>query len=151
MRDDWTPTSGEQYANFLIELRGRRRQIKESLKNEKAPRVRLTQTQREEILNKTGKKCHICGGTITDRWEADHVLSHSKGGGHSVDNYLAAHPTCNNYRWDYMPEEFQEIMKLGIWMRTQIERNTKIGATAAEKFVRYEANRISRRKKAKNA
>jgi hypothetical protein len=104
-----------------------RRKIKESLKNEKVPRVRLTQAQREEILNKTGKKCHICGGTITDRWEADHVLSHSKGGGHSVDNYLAAHPTCNNYRWDYMPEEFQEIMKLGIWMRTQVERNTKMG------------------------
>ena len=29
-----------------------------------------------------------------------------------MDNYLPAHATCNNYRWDYTAAEFQEILKL---------------------------------------
>jgi hypothetical protein len=28
-------------------------------------------------------------------------LAHSTGGKHRVDNYLAAHSVCNNYRWHY--------------------------------------------------
>jgi len=79
-------------------------------------------------------------------WDADHVLSHSKGGEHSIDNYLPAHKTCNNYRWDYLAQEFQEIMKLGVWARTQVEKETKVGKQIAEKFVKYEIQRIKRRK-----
>jgi hypothetical protein len=53
---------------------------------------------------------------------------------------------CNNYRWDYLPEEFQEILKLGVWLRTQIENKKKIGLDTADKFIKYEHQRISRRK-----
>ena len=76
------------------------------------------------IILKTDSRCHICGGEIEGIWEADHVLSHSKGGSHSIENYLPAHKICNNYRWDYLPEEFQVIMKLGILLRTEIEKET---------------------------
>jgi hypothetical protein len=37
----------------------------------------------------------------------------------SITN-LPAHSTCNNYRWDYLPEEFQYILKLGVWASTQM-------------------------------
>jgi hypothetical protein len=81
-----------------------------------------------------------------DRWHADHVLAHSGGGTHSVDNYLPAHPTCNNYRWDYQADEFQEILRLGVWLRTQVEHRTSIGSEAAHAFAVYERQRLRRRR-----
>jgi hypothetical protein len=75
-------------------------------------------------------------------------LAHSAGGEHATDNYLPAHATCNHYRWDYRPEEFQIILKLGVWARTQVERGTTIGRAIAEQFIRYEKSRIRRRENA---
>jgi len=74
------------------------------------------------------------------------VLAHSGGGGSEADNYLAAHTLCNNYRWDYLPEEFQVILKLGVWARTQIEKNTSLGQQLASAFVAYEKVRRGRRR-----
>ena len=110
------------------------------------PHDRLNARDRAVILAKTDGRCHICGGTIEGAWQADHVLAHSGGGGCHRDNYLAAHALCNNYRWDYLPEEFQIILKVGVWARTQIERGTSVGREILERFVAYEARRVSRRK-----
>ena len=77
-------------------------------------------------------------------WQADHVLAHATGGEHSVDNYLPAHSTCNHYRWYYDAEEFQWILKLGVWMRTQIENETITGREAGEKFCKHEHARAGR-------
>jgi hypothetical protein len=73
------------------------------------------------------------------------VLAFSHGGTHHVDNYLPAHGLCNNYRWHYEPEEFQWIMKLGVWFRSQIEKGDAEALNLAERFVHYEAGRQSRR------
>jgi 5-methylcytosine-specific restriction endonuclease McrA len=107
----------------------------------------LSSSKRHLVLKKTDKRCHICGGGIDGPWEADHVLAHSGGGDDSVDNYLPAHRVCNNYRWDYLPEEIQEINRLGVWIRSQIEKQSKIGMLAGDAFVKYEDSRISRRKR----
>ncbi len=95
----------------------------------------------------TDSRCHICGGRILARWQADHVMAHSSGGRHAVENYLPAHKLCNNYRWDYSPEEFQWILKLGVWARTQIERDTHIGAIVRDTFYEYERRRDQRRRR----
>jgi hypothetical protein len=59
---------------------------------------------------------------------ADHVLSHAAGGPHKLPNYLAAHNLCNGKRWFYSPEEFQWILRIGVWARKQIEdQKTQIG------------------------
>jgi hypothetical protein len=63
-----------------------------------------------------------------------------------LDNYLPAHKTCNNYRWHYSPEEFQIILKLGVWLRTQIEKETTIGKAAGAAFVAHDLRRAARRK-----
>jgi hypothetical protein len=73
-------------------------------------------------------------------------MTHSAGGEHSIDNYLPAHITCNNYRWDYLPEEFELILKLGVWARTQVEKDTLVGRSIERQFSQYEARRIGRRK-----
>jgi hypothetical protein len=87
-----------------------------------------------------------CGGTIEGAWQADHVLAHSGGGTHVSDNYLPAHSLCNNYRWDYSSVEFQQILKLGVWLRTKIERKTHIGKLAAKLYLMHEALRQRRRR-----
>ncbi len=130
MRDNWIPEDPNAYQAFILKLRQEREARK---KGNRAERRGLSKKSRAVILEKTGGRCHICGGKIEDYWEADHVLAHSGGGEHSTDNYLPAHWVCNNYRWDYLPEEFQEILRLGVWLRTQIEYQTGIGQKAAAK------------------
>jgi 5-methylcytosine-specific restriction endonuclease McrA len=130
----------------LRELRMKRRTLKRSVKADGRQRGHLTHKERERILQKTGNRCHLCGGQIDGAWQADHVLALSGGGRHATDNYLPAHALCNNYRWDYLPDEFQFTLKLGVWARTQIEHDTGIGREIAEGFLKAEARRVRRRK-----
>jgi len=139
-------TSPEEFVDHLRLLSVARQTRKESLRATNPPRQILSAAERREIFAKTSGRCHICGGTIEGAWHADHVLAHSGGGEHCVDNYLPAHALCNSYRWDYSSEEFQHILKLGVWIRTQIERRSRIGQSAAKQFVSYEVARVKRRR-----
>ena len=135
---------GDELREHLMALRVMRRQRKASIHRPR--RNRLTPAQREEILAKTDGRCHICGGEIEGSWQADHVIAQSAGGSSQTNSYLAAHPVCNNYRWDYVPQEFEIILKLGVWARTQVERDTIVGRAISMGFAAYEARRVSRRK-----
>ncbi|MCF8215333.1 MAG: hypothetical protein K9I59_00480 [Chlorobium sp.] len=66
---------------------------------------------------------------------------------HAADNYQSAHVTCNNYRRDYLPEEFELILKLGVWARSEVEKGSDVGLAIAKKFSQKEARRQARRKK----
>ena len=116
----------------------------------RASRIRrsaLSKANRATVLSKTGGRCHICGGLIDDRnWQADHVLAFSAGGKHSIDNYLPAHFICNNYRWHYDAEEFQWILKLGVWLRTHIEKESRLGREVGKRFCDHDRRRHGRRK-----
>lgn len=138
----------DDFVKYLRKMRSKRESAKAAEKVNKPKRRFLSRKERELILSKTDSRCHICGGIVGDRWQADHVLAHSAGGVDSPDNYLAAHPVCNNYRWDYLPEEFQLILKLGVWARTEMEQNTKIGNELSKKFLQKEKQRLRRRKSA---
>ncbi len=115
-------------------------------KQEIGTRKRLTTSERKSVLAKTNRRCHICGGKISGRWHADHVLPHSVGGTHKVDNFLPAHALCNNYRWDYSEKEFQYILKIGVWARKEIEDRTVLGHDMGTKFLGHERVREKRRK-----
>lgn len=135
-----------EFAAHLREMRRQRRLRVRSGRRERLRRATLPRAGRAVVLSKTGGRCHICGGLIDGSdWRADHVLAHSSGGVHAVDNYLPAHSLCNNYRWHYDAEEFQWIIKLGVWVRTQIERGTPIGLSAGQRFCEYERQRDGRR------
>jgi hypothetical protein len=137
----------EVFAAMLRELHRRRKHRVVSGRIKRKPRVALRLRERNEVLAKTGGKCHICGGLIEeDDWQADHVLAHSAGGEHSPDNYLPAHDLCNNYRWHYEAEEFQWILKLGVWLRTQIEHEKVIGRSAGQLFCNHDRKRAKRRR-----
>ena len=108
---------------------------------------RLTKEERKLIYLKTAGKCHVCGQEILiDKFEADHVKSYSSGGTSVTDNFLPSCKTCNNYRWHYLPEEFQWILKLGVWARTEVENNTDVGKLIGSLFIKREKIRENRRK-----
>lgn len=139
--------SAEEFANHLHNLRQDRRKRKFALRAQGLKRRALTPKERQTVLSKTGGRCHICGGHVGVDWVADHVFAHAQGGEHIVDNYLPAHGICNNYRWFYGTEEFQWILKLGVWFRTKIENEHPLALGLAEKFIRHEAQRDSRRRR----
>jgi hypothetical protein len=139
--------SDSEFVGRLRTLRQSRRKLKLELRKGLV-RESLSPRERDVVLAKTGSHCHLCGGQIEgDKWKADHISSHALGGQHSPDNYLPAHSLCNGYRWFYKPEEFQWILKLGVWLRTQIETETKLGGDAAKAFRKYESVRAFRSKK----
>ncbi len=110
------------------------------------PRVKqLGKKQRKIIHAKTNGRCHFCGIKVPiDNFQADHVVSHVRGGEHSEDNYLPSCFTCNNYRWHYLPKELQVILKMGVWARTEVENKSKIGLEIANKFCKKERSRLKR-------
>jgi hypothetical protein len=134
-------TDAGAFAIALHQLHTQRRTRVIEGRKERVRRSLLTGTERDEVLRKTA--------IGSEPWQADHVLADSTGGRHSADNYLPAHSLCNNYRWHYDAEEFQWILKLGVWLRTQIERGTKVGRDAAEGFCGHDGHRATRRRSVK--
>jgi hypothetical protein len=91
--------------------------------------------------------CHICGQILDDlNFQADHIVPHSTGGDCNADNYLPSCDFCNNYRWNYLPDEIKWILKIGVWARTQIEFETQTGKILSAYFIEYEKTREQRRK-----
>jgi hypothetical protein len=108
----------------------------------------LTTKQRETVRAKTDGHCHLCGGEVGDKFDADHVLAFAAGGKDDpAGNYLAAHHGCNEVRWHYLPEEFQLILRIGQWARNQIEHATPIGRDMLGKFLEVKPKNIKRREK----
>ena len=136
----------DAFADHLHALRLKRRELKALTRATKPRRKSLSAATRREVFESTGGRCHICGGLIKGKWEADHIQPHSGGGTHARSKYLPAHKGCNNYRWDYSPEEFNLILKLGVWTRTLIERKKPQGLDLARAFLTHEQKRELRRK-----
>jgi hypothetical protein len=139
----------EQFIKHISHLHKKRRGSVVKIRLTRQSRKSPNYASRQNILEKTGNRCHICGGLIAseDKWQADHIFPYAHGGKDSVDNYLPAHTNCNNYRRSFSAEEFQWIMKLGVWFRTQIELEDNKALELAEKFMKHEVRRDSRRRK----
>jgi len=134
-------------AKLLRRLHGSRNRQSDKLRKDRPRRKSLTAADRAEVLRKADGRCHLCGGKVEGTaWDADHVFAHSSGGAHSIGNYLPAHKLCNSYRWHYGPEEFRLILKLGVWLKTQIEKGTVVGIAAGERFTAYEKDRVGRQR-----
>jgi 5-methylcytosine-specific restriction endonuclease McrA len=150
LRKTTAADSFESASDFVERLRllrqaRRERKIK---RQDRVSRGRLSRSERDGVLAKTGGRCHFCGDFIKDdKWQVDHLSVHSLGGPHSIDNYLPAHPSCNRYRFGYGPEEFLGVLKLGVWLRTLIIRKTPLGKIAAKAFSKHDCVRESRSKK----
>jgi hypothetical protein len=100
----------------------------------------------------SGDMNETSGGELTEERElvpdfvVDHIVPFASGGKDSLANFLAAHGLCNGCRWFYLPEEFQWILRMGIWARKQMEDQTRIGKQMREPFLANEEEVKERRK-----
>jgi len=92
-----------------------------------AARTRLCQKDRERIAHKTARTCHVCGGALGAKWQADHVVPHTLGGKATLDNYLPICKECNRLRWFYSPDVIRLIMRLGTYAKNEIRHRTTLG------------------------
>jgi hypothetical protein len=123
----------------LIKLVQSLREIRRGQNVKDAKRLSLTPVQRKAILAKTNSRCHVCGVEIElNGFHADHVKTHISGGLHEENNYLPSCQTCNSYRWHFSPEELQIILKLGVWTKGQLLRDSQLGREIASDFVKHE-------------
>jgi len=141
------PQTPAELMSMIQKLRRERERRKDKHKAQGRRRMSPAKKLRPQIFAKTGGRCHLCGDEIEEGsdWQSDHVLAHSGGGVNTVDNYLPAHRLCNNYRWDYLAEEFQLILKLGVFVREAIEKNRPLGRKVADAFMKKEQRRRNRR------
>lgn len=132
-----------------MQTRGRRRRDTKGANG--AERGRLSTNQRIRVLKKTNGRCHICGGPISENaWHANHVVSHTHGGEHALDNFLPAHSGCNVDRRHYLPEEVQVIYKPGILVRSEVGKGTRLGAQIAERCKAKERANKRKRERRRN-
>lgn len=143
------PKNGVQLKARLLNLKNEREQRQERQRQERQSGVRhrptFPQRVREEVLKKTAGRCHICSGEVGSAWVVDHVQPYNDDGSDELDNLLAAHALCNHYKWDYFPEEIQWMLKIGVWAREQILRNSQLGSEIARGFIDYDVKRDGRR------
>lgn len=127
--------TGKGLIKLILSLRLQRRQNKVN----DAKRIALSKKQRALVLAKTDSRCHICSIALTaNNFHADHVKAHITGGLHTENNYLPSCPTCNKLRWHYSPEELQLVLKLGVWAKTRIIDDSKLGLEIANLFMKHE-------------
>lgn len=87
----------------------------------------LTAAERSAILKKTDGTCHVCGGRVGKRWQADHVVPHRLGGAAALENFLPICKECNRLRWFHSPEVIRLVMRLGVYAKLEIRHQTEIG------------------------
>ena len=130
----------------LIKLVHSLRKIRRTANIKDGKRQSLTKSQQKSILAKTNSRCHVCGvGIELNKFHADHVKTHISGGTHEENNYLPSCHTCNRYRWHFAPEELQVILKIGVWAKGQLLRESQIGKEIANEFVKHEMSVRKRR------
>lgn len=83
--------------------------------------------RRKEIRQKTGGRCHVCGGPLGAKWQADHVRPHARGGDGSAANYLPCCKICNRARWHNRSKKIRNIMKYGVFAYSQVTAKTALG------------------------
>jgi 5-methylcytosine-specific restriction endonuclease McrA len=117
----------------------------------KQRRASLSEEDRKLIREKTNGHCHICGGQLGEKWDADHVVPHGLGGTGTFDNYLPACMDCNGLRWFYDPEQFKKILQLGVYADAEIRHKTSLGAELSLLVQRRTAQNAKRRTERKTA
>lgn len=68
--------------------------------------VLVEKVSRKKLYRMYMGRCGLCGERVREnRFEIDHYIPLSKGGEHSYENCVPAHPVCNRLKADKMPSE----------------------------------------------
>ena len=94
----------------------------------------LSPDVRKRILSKTGGRCHVCGGPLGPKWEADHIYPRARGGMDTESNYLPACGVCNATRWNRSSKVTRRILQLGMYLLPEIRSNSNLGKAALSHY-----------------
>jgi hypothetical protein len=155
------PEDLQEHLKVLHEQR-KKYQAERRKKGTLPKRRHLSESGRKRVFDKTGDRCHLCGGKRTEvskgelkeerEFVVDHIVPFASEGADSEVNFLAAHGLCNGARWFYSPEEFQWILRMGTWARKQMEDGkSDFSANMRQQFLKNEKNVIKRRKRNQEA
>lgn len=81
------------------------------------PRRKKDGYTKQEIIDRDGGRCWICGVPINLEYKhphpqsftLDHIVPLDKGGSNTSKNIAAAHKICNEYKTNYLPWEFFKL------------------------------------------
>lgn len=72
--------------------------------------ARIEHFTRDEIWERDGGRCHVCGKKCDPRdWHLDHLVPISRGGEHTRLNVAVSHPTCNHRRFVSGPAQLRMV------------------------------------------
>jgi 5-methylcytosine-specific restriction endonuclease McrA len=91
---------------------------------------------RHTIRAITGGRCHVCGGRVGRRWQADHVVAIKLGGDNGSKNFLPICKPCNRLRWHYSPRVLRMVLLIGVYAKDEILGDTRLGNQLLEMVVR---------------
>lgn len=82
-------------------------------------RKRLSEQERQAVLQKTNRRCAYCGIELdSNRFQVDHVVPLRLGGKDEMENMLPACRSCNHYKrgnslegWRRMLEQTPEVLR----------------------------------------
>lgn len=135
--------TGKGLQKLINNLQRQRKSEKQNDENRKP----LSMIERQLVWNKTGGRCHLCGIKVRESgFHADHIHPHTKGGAHSISNYLPSCAVCNHLRWHYGPEEIQLMLRLGRWLKTELVKEKDESLELANRFVKQLMRRRKERK-----
>ena len=66
----------------------------------------------KRLYKKQEGLCHWCGKPVGDDFHIDHVIPVSRGGSNDPSNKVISCPKCNWSKFNYLPEEWEEIRHL---------------------------------------
>jgi 5-methylcytosine-specific restriction endonuclease McrA len=102
----------------------------------------ISKRLKTEIFELTNGVCHICGVHLT----IDNFSITTAPNAESEIQKMPACLSCKKIYDKYLPDEIRWAMKIGLWIKTQIEFETELGKEIALRVIEEEKYRESKRK-----
>lgn len=128
---------------FLSAELRRLNKLRSDKKKERPKTKNLKKSNKKEVFNKTQGICHICGCELEPE---KFSITSSFGKENSVENSLPACQSCKRICDNYLPSEIKWILKIGLWVKTQVEYETEIGKDIAAEIIEREKESEQKRK-----
>ena len=128
-------TAGKQVITRFKSCQRERLKSKNTKSNDTV-RSRISKKQKQRLMEKTRRQCHVCGRRIVHaaNCDIDHVKQRVHGGKDVEDNYLAACKRCNYLRGKLHYSEIQEAIALGKWAMLEIQKGSRKGIELANLY-----------------
>ena len=126
----------------ILSAEFRRLKSKRTISKEKKTTSTTSKLEKTKIFELTNGICHMCGINLS----IDNFSITTSINANSEVKKMPACLTCKKNYDKYLPDEIRWAMKIGLWIKTQIEFETDLGKEIALRIIEEEKYRESKRK-----